>query len=96
MLFLLQKIGEGVKKIPTVSDLVKKADSIAKISDIEKKYLTTFDYNKFTSEIIDAKIKEKRLVNKSDFFNLVKQSDLNTKLATLATKAELKAEKIKW
>ena len=27
----------------------------AKISDIEKKYVTTSDYNKFTNEILDAK-----------------------------------------
>ena len=34
-----------------------------------------------------AKIKQKEFVNKSNISNLVKNSDLNTKLATLATKA---------
>ena len=32
------------------------------------------------------------LVDKSDIFNLVKNPDLNTKLVTFATKAELKSE----
>ena len=41
------------------------------------------------------KIKGKRLVDKSNFCNLVKISDLNTKLATLTAKAELKAEQNK-
>ena len=39
--------------------------------------------------------KQKAFVNKSDFSNLIKNSVLNTKLATLATKAELKAEQDK-
>ena len=34
-------------------------------------------------------------VNESSIFNLIKNSDLNKKLATLATKAELKAEQNK-
>ena len=37
-------------------------------------------------------IKQKELVNKSDISNCVKKSELNIKLVTLATKAELKAE----
>ena len=47
-----------------------------------------FDYNKFTKEIIDVKIKEKTLLHKSDISKLVKMFDLNTKLVTLATKVE--------
>ena len=38
---------------------------------------------------------KKALVDKSDFSNLVKSSDLNSKLVTLATKAELKAQQNK-
>ena len=41
------------------------------------------------SDILDAK-KKKKVVDESDIFDLVKNSGLNTKLATLATKAELK------
>ena len=74
----------------------------AKIPDITLKYrtsrkniFTTSDYNKCTSEIFDTKIKQKELVKKSNINNLVKISDLNAKLTTLATKAELKAEQDK-
>ena len=41
------------------------------------------------SGIADAKIKQNVLVDKSNISNLVKNSDLNTKLATLATKANI-------
>ena len=40
-------------------------------------------------------IKQKKLVNKSDISDLVKNSDLNTKLAILAVQAELKKEQDK-
>ena len=40
-------------------------------------------------------MKQKELVDKYDIPNLIKNSDLNTKLVTLATKPELKAEKDK-
>ena len=47
-------------KILKVSDLVKKkTDYDAKIKEIERKHFTTSDYNKFTHNIIDAKIKQK-------------------------------------
>ena len=89
------KIGEVESKISEISGLVKKIDYNAKISDIEEKYFTTSNYNKFVGEIIDAKIQAKGLVHKSTISNLVKNSDLNITLATLATKAELKAEQEK-
>ena len=82
-------------KIPNVIDLVKKTDYNAKILDIEKKYFTTSDYNKFMSGILDANIKEKQLVNKSDISGLVNNTDWNKKITILATKAELKAEQDK-
>ena len=78
-----------------VSDLVKKADYDAKISDNETKYFTTSDYNKFASEIVSVTIKEKGLVGKSDIFEFIGNSDLDKKLATLAAKAELKGEQDK-
>ena len=49
------KISEEQNKIPDVGGLVNKTDSHAKISDIEKKYLTAHDYNKFTSDLLDKK-----------------------------------------
>ena len=86
---LTQKIGE------VASDLVKKMDHDTKRSGTVGKYITTSDYSKFTSDILDVKIKQKELVNNSDVSNHIKISELNTKLATLATKAKLKAEQDK-
>ena len=50
------KIGEVESKIPCVSGFVKKIDYDAKIKDC----------NKFTSDILGVKVKQKELVNKSD------------------------------
>ena len=63
-----------------------------KITDIERKYLTTAYYNKFTSETLDAKAKPKELVSKYDISNLLKSSNLDKKMQPLATKTGLKAE----
>ena len=49
------------------------------------------DYNKFMGKILDKIIKEK-LVNKSDSSGFIDSSDLDIKIATQATKANLKAE----
>ena len=54
-----------------------------------------FKYNKFTSEVLDTKMKEKGLVDKSDISGFIDSSGLDKKLATLATKADLKAEQDK-
>ena len=51
------KISEFENKIPDVSGLVIKPDNDAKITDIERKYFTTSDYNKFTSDLLVAEIK---------------------------------------
>ena len=52
------KIKEVENKISQVSGLLKKkTDCQAAILDIEKKYFTNSDYNKFTKERLDAKIK---------------------------------------
>ena len=75
------KISEVENKIPNVSGLVKKSDFHAKISDIEGTNFTASDSNKFTSDILDTITNQKELINKSDISNLVKNSDLNTKLA---------------
>ena len=64
------KNGEFNSKIPGVSGLVRKTDYNTKISDIKAKYFTISDYNKFTEEILDAKMKEKGLVDKFDFLIL--------------------------
>ena len=89
------KIGEVENKTLFVSGLVKKNVYDTTILHIEGKYFTTSDYNKFMSDILDAKIKEKELLNKSNISNLIKNSGLNLKLKTSARKAELKAEQDK-
>ena len=75
LLFLNTRIGVVVNKISDVRRLVKNYN--ANISDIEKKYFSTSDQNKFTKEMLDTKMREKELVDKSDISNLVKKSDLN-------------------
>ena len=69
---------------------MKETDYDAKISETEGKKILLI-ISKFTSDIPDARIKQKELGSKSNIFYLVNYSDLNTKLTTLATKAELKA-----
>ena len=64
-------------------------------SDIETKYSTIFDYNKFTSEILNTKIKEKQLVNKFVISGFIGNSDLDKKIEKLTKKLELKAEQDK-
>ena len=82
-------------KIPNVSNQVKKANYDTKISDIEHKYTNAADYNRFTKDIVTERIKEKGLVDKSAISGFINNTDLNQKVVTLATKAELKAEKNK-
>ena len=50
------------KKILDINDFVKKTVYDTKISDIRKKYFTTSDYNRFMSNILYAKIKQKEQV----------------------------------
>ena len=78
-------------KIPNVSNLVNKIDYDAKISDIESKCFTAPDYNRFTGQILDAKIKERGLVDKSAVAGFIDNADLNKKVVTIVTKAELKS-----
>ena len=60
---------------------------IQKILAIENEYITTADYYKFTKDIVAERIK--------NIIHLVKDFDLNKKVMTLATKAELKAQQDK-
>ena len=85
-LLLLLKI-----KIPNFSDPIKKADYDVKISEIESKYFTTSDYNKFTSNTLDAKI-TKKIVHESDLNETIKTLATKEEIKTLAAKVELKEE----
>ena len=76
------KISEAESKISNVNGLVKNQTMTLKC---QRKCITNYDYNKFASDILNAMIKQKGLVNTANISNLVKNFDLNTKLATLAT-----------
>ena len=43
------------------------------------KHFTTSDYNKFTNNILDEKIKNEKLVNEPDFAKFRSNSDLDKK-----------------
>ena len=47
---------------PNFSNLVKK-------SDIESKYFTTYNYNNFTNQIIDNKIKGEKSAKKANILD---------------------------
>ena len=64
-------------KIPNISNQVKKEDYVEKIKETEGKYFTTYDYNKITNNILDAKIKNKILVNRSDISGIIHNTDLD-------------------
>ena len=62
------KIKEVDNKISDPSRLVKKTDYDAKILEIEGKCFNTSDYNKFMSDILDTKIKQKRISQQIWYF----------------------------
>ena len=67
-------------KILDVSNLVKKkTDFDAKILEIESKYFTTANHNKLTSQVLDMKIKQKRLVDISAIAGFLNNADLDIK-----------------
>ena len=57
-------INEVENKIPVVTDLPKKTDYDENILETEGNYFPTSHYNKFTSHILDAKIKPNELAKK--------------------------------
>ena len=58
-------------------------------------YITLTDFNKFTKDILDEKIKKEKLVNESSLNKNIKTLATKEEIKTLATKAELKAEQDK-
>ena len=77
------KISETENKTSNVNGLVKNQIMMLKY---QGKLITNSDYNKLARDILIAMIKLKQLVNPANNSNLVKNFDLNTKLATLAAK----------
>ena len=74
MLLLVSKI-----KYLTLVISRKKNRLLCKNIRNEKKYFTTFDYNKFTNNILDANIKEKMLINESNIAYFVKKAVIDDK-----------------
>ena len=79
-------------KILDFRNWIKKKNYMTKISETENKYTTTADYNKFTKNIVANSIKSKKVVDKSDIAWFINNGWLDKKEATLAIRAELKAE----
>ena len=73
-----------VNKVPDVSNLVIKTDYNIKILDINSKYFTTADYNKFLSQTIDVKLKQKGLVDKSAIAGFINNADLDKKSSNIS------------
>ena len=68
--------------------LSEKAGYDAEIKDIKNKYFTTYDYNKFTNNILDAKITAKALVNES---GLNEKSSYKRRNKTITSKGKIKS-----
>ena len=62
------------------------------MKDINDKNFTTSDDNKFTNNILDAKITAKKVVNESGLNEKIKILATKEEIKRLATKAELRAE----
>ena len=75
-------------KIPGFSSLVKKTDCNTKIDEIEKKitghshhkYIITTDFDKFTAEVFDIRLKREILASKNATLNFVNKTDFDNKL----------------
>ena len=57
--------------------------------------ITLADYNTFTKDILDAKIKEEQLINESVFSERIKTLAAKEDIKALTSKGELKAGKDK-
>ena len=66
-----------------------------KISEVERNYFTPSDFNQFNNDIPDAKVKDTKTVNESDISKFINNANLDEKIETLATIAELKTDKDK-
>ena len=68
--------------------MVKKTKYDAKVSEIYSKYFTRSDYDNFTTDILNTKIKQKELVDESYISRFKYKFDLEKKIRTLGAKAD--------
>ena len=71
--------------------LSKKFDYDEKILGIQGKYFTTSDNNDFTNNMLNAKIKVKELVNKSDISEFKKKHLFKWKYRNISNKSRIKS-----
>ena len=69
-------------KIPNVSNLVTKTDNNTKISEIEKKVITTPEFNKLTTENFKARLAQALLITKTDLDTELKKKIVTELLQT--------------
>ena len=77
------------KKIPSVSNLVKKTNYDTKITNIEnklnnhnhEKYIDTWEFNKLAIDAFNARLAQANLITKTDFD--AKLSSLNKKITKI-------------
>ena len=65
------------------------------MSEIETKYFNTADYNKFTSQALDAQKKEKELVNKSAIAAFKNSAYLDKKSSNINNKSRIESRRRK-
>ena len=82
----------NIKKIPNISDVVKKPDYNTKIIEIENKittdhdhdkYITTLDSSKLISENFTAWLAQAKLASKNYFTNFLEKTDFDDELKKL-------------
>lgn len=66
--------------ISEVSNLYKKTNYHAKTSDTESKFYAPSDFDKFTNEINDNMIKQKRVIKKSNKSRFINNLDIDKKI----------------
>lgn len=59
------KVTKNKSKIPGASGFIKKASYDAKMEKIIGKFIITLEFNKYLSNIFDAKIKKANLISKA-------------------------------
>ena len=69
----------------------KKTDYNARILDTESKYFIIADYNNCTTQTLDAKIKQKELVDKFSIDGFIKNAVLNKKSSNISNKCRIKS-----
>lgn len=62
---LNKKVTKNKSKIPGAGGLIKKASYDAKMEKIIGKFIITLEFNKYLSNIFDAKIKKANLISKA-------------------------------